>query len=59
MTWRQVSSETFLYKAGTQPLGNYIDRRQATVAEWVVLRNILEVYDTDTGYKGGGRRREP
>ena len=29
------------------------------MAEWVALRPILEIYDRDTGYEGGGRRREP
>ena len=44
-TWRQVAAGTVIEKAGTQPLGTYIDRRQATVAEWVALRPILEVCD--------------
>ena len=30
--WRQVAAEKVLEKAGTQSLGNYIDRRQAIVA---------------------------
>ena len=42
-TWRQVAAEKVLKKAVTQSIGAYIDRRQATVAEWVVLRPILEV----------------
>ena len=29
------------------------------MAEWVVLRPILEVYDKETGYEGGARRPEP
>ena len=29
------------------------------MAEWVKLRPILEVCDRETGYEGGGRRREP
>ena len=29
------------------------------MAEWVELRPILEVCDRETGYEGGGRRREP
>ena len=58
-TWRQVAAQKVLEKAGTQPLGTYIDRSQATVAEWVALRPILEVYDRDKCYKGGGRRRYP
>ena len=48
-----------LEKAGTQPLGTCIDSRQATVAELVSLRPILEVCNRDTGYNGGGRRRVP
>ena len=42
-----------------QTLGAYIDKRQATVAEWVLLRPILEVFYEETGYKGGKRHREP
>ena len=45
--------------AGTQTLGTYIDRRQATVAEWVALRPILDIYDRDKVYEGGGRHHEP
>ena len=41
-----------------QPLQAYIDRRQATVAEWVALRTIFKVCVKETGYKGGGRHRE-
>ena len=58
-TCRKVAEYKFLEKAGTQYLGTYIDRRHATVAEWVALRPILEVCDIETGYKGGVRRREP
>ena len=29
------------------------------MAEWVALCPILEVCDRETGYEGGGRRREP
>ena len=57
-TWWQVAVEEVLEKAVTQYLGSYIDRRQATVAEWVTLRLILEVYNRETGYEGGGRRWE-
>ena len=48
-TWRQVAADTFLEKVGYNPLGTYIDRRQATVLEWVALRPILEVSARDTG----------
>ena len=57
-TWRQVTAEKVLEKAGTQYLGTYVDRRQATVVEWVAPRPILKVCDNDTYYKGGGRRCE-
>ena len=40
-TWRQVAAEKLLEKSGTKPLGTYVDRRQETVAEWVVSRPIL------------------
>ena len=40
-TWRQVAAETFLDKARTHPLGTYIYRSQATVAEWVASLPIL------------------
>ena len=58
-TWRQVEAETVLERAGTQPLGTHIGRRQATLAKWVMLSPILEVCDRDTGYKGGGSLQEP
>ena len=54
-----VAVDKALKKVGTQPLGAYIYRQQATVAEWVVLCPILEVCDKDTCYEVGGRRREP
>ena len=57
--FQQVIAATVLNKAGTHPLCTYIDRRQATVAEWVEARPILEVYDIETGYEGRWRRWEP
>ena len=44
--------------AGTQSAMTYIGRRQATVAKWVALRPIIEVCAGNTGYEGGGLRRE-
>ena len=49
-----MSAENILKKSVNHYLGTYIDRRQATVAEWVVLRPILEVCYKETGYEGGG-----
>ena len=42
---------------GTKHLREYIDRRQAKVAEWVALRQIFEVCAKETGYEGGVRER--
>ena len=41
--WPCVAAEKVLEKEGTQFLGAYIDRWQATVAEFVALCPILEV----------------
>ena len=41
--WREEGGGVLLQAAGAQPLQTYIDRRQATVAEWVETRNIFEV----------------
>ena len=44
-----------LQAAGTKPLREYIDKRQATVAEWVALWTIFEVFAKETGDEGGGK----
>ena len=44
-TWISVAAVRVLKEAVTQILGEYIDNRQATVAEWVVLRPILDIFD--------------
>ena len=46
-------------RAGTLSLVAYIDRQQETVAEWVVLRPILEFCNKEKGYEGSGRRLKP
>ena len=58
-TWRSKAVYKVLKEAVTQSLGSYIYKQQTTVAEWVALRPMLEVSYKDTGYKGGGRRRDP
>ena len=45
-------------EAVTQTLGAYIDKWQVIVTDWVVLRPILDICDSKTGYKGGGSLRE-
>ena len=57
-TWKSAAAASVLKEVLTQTRGKYIDKTQATVSEWVVLMPILEVCDRETGYKGGGRRRE-
>ena len=47
-----------LQAAGTKPLQEYIDKRQAAVEEWVSLRPIFEVCAKETGYEGGGKLHE-
>ena len=40
-----------LQMAGKKLLKNYIAKRQATLAEWVALWPIFEVFMKDTGYR--------
>ena len=35
------------------------DSTTINLADWVALRPIFEVYAKETGYKGGGKLREP
>ena len=48
-----------LKEAVNKTLVKYIDKRKATVAEWIALRMILDIFGKETVYEGGGRRREP
>ena len=54
-----MAADKVLKKTGTKSLRAYIGSRQATVKEWVTFSPILEVYDKETCYKGGGRLRDP
>ena len=54
-TWKNEGEDMLLQATETKPLREYINRRQATVAEWVALRPIFEVCEKETGYEGGGR----
>ena len=38
-----MAAYIFLKEAGTQSLGAYIDKRQATVMDWVALLPIVDV----------------
>ena len=46
---RKVAVDIVLQGVGTQPLQTYLDRRQATVAEWVALWTIFDVCVRETG----------
>ena len=48
-TWRKEGGGRMLQAEGTKPLREYINKRQATVAEWVALRPIFEVCVKETG----------
>ena len=41
--WQWEGAESILKAVGNQDVRMYIDRRQATVAQWVALRPIFEV----------------
>ena len=47
--------EKVVQGVGKQPLQTYLDRGQATVAEWVGLRTIFDVCARETEYEGGGK----
>ena len=53
-TWKNMGPDRVLQAAGTKPLQEYINKNQATVAEWVSLLLIFEVCAKYTGYEGGG-----
>ena len=48
-TWWREGTDSVLKPSGTLDIGTYIDRRQATVAQWVALHPIFEVCVQDTG----------
>ena len=54
-TWQKEGADRVLQATGTKPLWEYIERRQATVAEWIALRPIFEVCAKDTGFEGRGK----
>ena len=56
-TWKKEGADRVIQAIGTKPLREYIERRQATVAEWVALQTIFEVFAKYTGFEGGGRVR--
>ena len=57
-TWKKEGGERVIQATGKKPLREYIERRQATVAEWVALRPLFKVCRKETGFEGGGRARK-
>ena len=53
-TWTKEGLERLIQTAGTKPLWEYINKKQAMVVEWVALRPIFEVCAKEKGYEGGG-----
>ena len=54
-TWKKYGTDSVLQETGTKHLREYVNNKQATVAEWVVLLPIFEVCANETGYEGGGK----
>ena len=57
-TWETPGAEGIQEAAGTQSARIYIEKRQATLSQWVVLRPLFEVCARETGYEGWGRSRK-
>ena len=55
--WETRGAEVVPEAVVTQSKRIYIELRQETVAQWVVLRPLFDVCARETGYKGGRRRR--
>ena len=54
--WKKEGALIYLKETGMNTLGDYINRWQTTVVEWVALRPIYEVFEKEMGYNGEGRR---
>ena len=52
-TWETPGEELVQESVRTQSAMTYIGRRQATVAQWVAIRPIVEVFAEEKGYDGG------
>ena len=57
-TWETSGVEGVQEAAGTQSVRTYIEQWRATVAQWVALSSSIEMCTRETGYVGGGCRRE-
>ena len=48
-SWQQKEAKSVLKASGNQDVQTYINRRQATVAQWVALHHIFKVCVGETG----------
>ena len=48
-SWQQKEAKSVLKAPGNQDVQTYINRRQATVAQWVSLHHIFKVCVGETG----------
>ena len=53
-TWWQEEAESIMKEMVTQYVWTYINKNQATVAQWAALYTIFEVCAWETGHKDGG-----
>ena len=54
--WETRATEEALQTKGMQSASKYIGCREATVAQWVTMCPLLEVYVREISYEGGGRK---
>ena len=54
-TWETPGAEGIWEAVVTQSARIYIERRQATVEQWVALHPLFSLCARETGYEGGGR----
>ena len=57
--WRKASTNKVPQGADTRPLHTYLDRRQATVAEWGDLRPIFDVCTREKSCEVGWKLQVP
>ena len=57
-TWETPGVEGVQEAAGTQSARIYVEKWQATMVQWLVLRPLFEVCARETGYKGWGEKEE-
>ena len=57
-TWQNKGEYRVIQATGTKLLQEYIEGRQAEIAEWVAMQPVFEVCVKETDFEGGGEARE-